>query len=403
MSTLANLRFRHAKRASELLGQVSTPDAIVERLLEDFPRTTRCVVDLGAGDGRLARAALAHAPQAEAQLFEVDEARVQRLRETASPRERVWSLDVLRDPELVAVPEMCGAPDAVVSNPPYQEVRLAGEDLARARTILPFLVDQSGWVRADVVFVAYAWALCGLGAFLGLILPAPALTQPQYRPLREMLLSQLEDLTVSQLPSRCFPGVEVDAFLVTGRRALPAQRSPTLRLINRAGEVVAVRQVSYEAGLARLDFVAHESAARLGLENGPADTLHSLGVEIIRGSLTRVAFERAGLQAFHTTDFAAAGSELHLTSEPTTHRVAEPGDILIPRVGSRCLMRETRVVSGTGVFSDSVYRLRGAPAVMKRVWATLASDFGRQWRATHAVGSCAKHLPLWVLRNLPVL
>lgn len=403
MSPLADLRFRHAKRASELLGQVSTPDAIVERLLEDFSRSSRCVVDLGAGDGRLARAALARAPQADAHLFEVDEARVQLLRETAGPRECVWSFDVLRDPGLLAVPGMRVAPDAVVSNPPYQEVNLVEGDLARARAILPFLVDQSGWVRADVVFVAYAWAMCGLGAFLGLILPAPALTLPQYRPLRELFLSQLENLTVSQLPSRCFPGVEVDAFLVTGRRALPARRNPTLRLISRAGDVVAVRQVSYEMGLERLDFAAQEGAARLRLQTGPTDTLHSLGVEIIRGSMTRVAFERAGLPVFHTTDFAAAGAELHFTDTPSTHRVAAPGDILIPRVGTRCLMREARVASGSGVFSDCVYRLRGSPEVMHRVWATLASDFGRQWRATHAVGSCAKHLPLWVLRDLPVL
>lgn len=402
--TAADLRFRRAKKASELLGQVPTPHSIGARLLESLPIASRRIIDLGAGDGRLARLARAQCPEAKTLLIETDPQHVQVLRAHPDSREEVASLDVLRNADLLGVRTSFGVADAVVSNPPYMAVRLDQPDIDRVRAIFPFVEDAAGWVRADIAFTAYAWALSDRGSHLALILPAPALTQSQYRPLREKLLSQLAGLTVTQLPSRCFPGVEVDAFLVTGTRAVTRHRKPLLRMLNAAGNVIGSLRLSYAAGLSRLDFSYHEAAARLGFD-APAssDTLESLGVEIIRGSLSRTEFEKAGLSAFHTTDFAADGARIILTGASDDYRNAVEGDILIPRVGSRCLTKEAMVTAGAGTFSDCVYRLRAQGHVIDRVWATLNSDFGRQWRALHAEGSCAKHLPLWVLRKMPVL
>ncbi|MBK3780091.1 methyltransferase [Paraburkholderia aspalathi] len=372
--------------------------------MEYLPPTCRRVIDLGAGDGRLARAALERCSGAKGLLVEADTQRAAALIAQAVCGEQVLELDVLRDPALLDVRRTFGVADAIISNPPYLEVQLTRTAIDLVRGVFPFLQDASGWMRADIAFLAQAWALSDTGSFLGFILPAPALTQPQYRPLRELLLTQLDGLTVSQLPSRVFARVEVDAFLVTGVRALARERIATLRRLDGDGRVVGEMPVAMAAALERLDYVAHAGAAS-GQAGGSAtcDTLGSLGVEISRGSLTRIAFARAGVDAFHTTHFAAAGTQVRLSAISATYRQAEAGDILIPRVGSRCLTRETRVAGGAGVFSDSVYRLRGDAQVMQRVWKTLSSDFGRQWRAARAVGSCAKFLPLWVLRDMPIL
>jgi hypothetical protein len=401
----ANLRFRHARDAADLLGQVDTPPDIATRLMEDLPRTCRRVIDLGAGDGRLARAALERSPDASALLVELDAPRAAALVAQADTRQQILALDVVRDAALLDVRRTFGIADAIVSNPPYLEVRLTRAEIDRLRAVFPFLRDAAGWVRADIAFLAQAWALGATGGFLGFIIPAPALTQPQYRRLRELLLTQLAGLTVSQLPSRVFAGAEVEAFLVTGVRTAHArERAVTLRRLDSGGRVVGEMRVASAAALERLDFAAHAGSA--SAENSGVstqDTLGSLGVDITRGSLPRVAFARAGLDAFHTTHFPGAGTQVRLAAVSVAHRQAQTGDILIPRVGSRCLTRETRVTSGAGVFTDSVYRLRGEADVMQRVWTTMSSDFGRQWRAARAVGSCAKHLPLWVLREMPIL
>ena len=82
--------------------------------------------------------------------------------------------------------------------------------------------------------------------------------------------------------------------------------------------------------------------------------------------------------------------------------LATEGDILVPRVGSRCLHHCARVVSGETVFSDCVYRLTVALEWRSYVFAYLRSAAGIAMRRLVAHGSCVRILGKQALLELPV-
>ena len=123
----------------------------------------------------------------------------------------------------------------------------------------------------------------------------------------------------------------------------------------------------------------------------------------MRGSRSCKDFERLGLRAFHTTDFDTSRPGVHLRGASRGYQTARSGHILIPRVGSRCLVGQTRVESGEGMFTESVYRLTVTSKDHRRVWRTLASSFGAEWRLANASGSCAKHLTVQTLATMPLV
>ncbi|MGX7835646.1 hypothetical protein ACWKSR_10900, partial [Campylobacter fetus subsp. venerealis] len=64
---------------------------------------------------------------------------------------------------------------------------------------------------------------------------------------------------------------------------------------------------------------------------------------------------------FHTTNFKNYPKgvfEFNMTSEFNYLTVASKGDILLARVGSRCIGKFLVVLSGEIILSDCVYRIR---------------------------------------------
>lgn len=399
---MGTLRYRKARDRADQLGQVFTPTPIAALLAESIPvpaEGVRYILDLGAGEGALSRAALAAHPRAHALLVELDRRVGNVLRSTLPARATVACADALG-----AKWDALRTPSWILSNPPYGHAALT--------PAIRRMIDHSGltipvngdWVRGDAAFVARAWGLAQIGTGVGLIVASPIIRDPSFELLRQRLVAQMSGLCVTQLDEATFANAEVRAYLFSGMRAMSRRRRVILRKADAAGAIVDEMDVSFPAAVRSLDIDFHRTLQRFGMQADQAvDTLGSTGTSIVRGSRSCKDFERLGLRAFHTTDFDTSRPGVHLRGASRGYQTARSGHILIPRVGSRCLIGQTRVESGEGMFTESVYRLTLTPRNQRRVWKTLASSFGAEWRLANASGSCAKHLTVQTLATMPLV
>lgn len=395
-----HLRYRYARDKADQLGQVFTPESVANLLINTIPVVPGSVgqiVDLGAGQGALTHAALKRFPKAKALLIEVDEFHADALISTMPESVSVINTDALD----IGWESGINA-SILLSNPPYGMLPLT-EAIINLLSKTKLNVPVNGnWIRGDAAFVARAWMCATRGTGVGLIIASPLVRDSAFRQLREVLVRSLQGLCITQLDTNVFSGAEVQAFLITGVRSHSRKRRVFLRKASIDGTIIDELEISSDEAVNRLDFDYYKAMATLGLPTS-LDTLASVGTSIVRGSRSHNEFQKLGLDAFHTTTFKEFSGELSLNQIHSNYKIAQSGDILIPRVGSRCLNNQARVVKGKGLFTDCVYRLRTESHVRDRVWKTISSSFGAEWRLANASGNCAKHLTISTILEMPIV
>jgi len=402
-----SLRFRNAKSQEDALGQVFTPPAIARLLARSLPRDLELAVDLGAGGGSLAGALLERAPSAKMILVEKDQHHVKALRERMGTSHEVYRKDVLAGhgiSDLIAGRTV----SAFVSNPPYGMVRLPKTfSKARFKELLP-QANAGEWARGDVAFLSEAWRHTVLGSHIAFIVSGAVVRDSALADLRKVLLEELTGATITELESSTFCGAEVQAYLIQGTRATKSRRVPRvmLRAADTSGKIVGEMYIPIQDAIRRADFAFHANAAALGMPTNRITTLSEIGATIARGTLTRKQSLKLGIFAFHTTNFVGMGDSLDFEdgqqNTKVNARFASVHDILIPRVGSRCLTYEARIINGSTAFTDCIYRVRVPDPYREMFWRTLKSNFGKEWRILNASGNCAKHLTIESLRSMPL-
>jgi predicted RNA methylase len=396
------LRFRKARNAADQRGQVYTPKPIAHLLASMLPLDTAVILDVGAGRGALAYAALDRLKRARAILLENDSVSVRRLRAFHRPRTSVVSANALEQ-GAISAPSLKVGRLAFLSNPPYGMLKLDSACRDEAHELQP-VIDGVGWTRGDAAFVSSIWPVAPNGSCIGLIVSAAIVCSPAYADYRRKLVMGLANLHVVELHPKAFAGAEVRAFLIVGTRAIGRQRNVLLSRTDINGEITHNLEVSHSAAIQRVDYGYHAAIGALEIRadhfNG---SLADLGGLVQRGSRSNGEFSRLGHNAFHTTHFAHASEHLRLAGAEEGFLAAKSGDILIPRVGTRCLQHEARVAYGSGLITDCVYRIRAPKDVRNSIWKTIRSDFGREWRLLHADGSCAKYLTMSSVGAMPIL
>lgn len=375
------------------LGQFYTPAVagswLVQEIDDEAPAR---VCDLGAGEGELLLAAQRRWQKARLLGADIDPENVSFARRRLQKAE-CKQVDVLRHdlPRLLGIEEE--SIDVALGNPPYGALDIQPKHLAILRDAGLSDAISARRVTRDVVFLAQNLRLLKQGGELAVILPEGLAVNRTFHELRAALIERHGLHRVVELPSCLFHGTEARTVAMFLRKG---QRSEQVCLETSGGRHV---KVSPEVASQRLDARFHLK----GLATGTV--LSDFKPAIHRGALSHADARDVGVSVFHTTSFKNfPGGRAHLGGDAGLPErwLVSPGDILVPRVGSRCLSHVAIVEHGSAVFTDCVYRIKVDEGHRERVLAALRSPAGVAYRLTVAHGTCAAVLSKADLLDLPV-
>ena len=295
-----------------------------------------------------------------------------------------------------------GSVDVAVCNPPYFNLK----DVKPYRQLLldAGLSRCAGLNRltSEVVFLAQNLRLLREGGELGIILPDRLISGHAFAPLRKDLIECHELFGVIQMPVHIFRSTEAKTHILLLRRR--KSRSPHIPLYEADCQMNLGPPINIPTSAAPLRMDARFWSWKAVNPSVPCQTLFSISAEIKRGTIARQECLQKGLRHFHTGDFPdTSGLPVFFSHlESTEKRVARKGDILLARVGSRCIGRLAVVARGSRPITDCVYRIRVSVAHRDIVLGAMASNKGQQWFKAHAHGVCAQVISKSDLLSFPI-
>jgi type I restriction enzyme M protein len=419
---MANIRLPspHKRQGSDLLGRYYTKFDISNLLLSQMTsiRPSR-VLDLGAGGGALSRAALQKWGDIELITVDVDSQVKLHLKQLAkaeapSARHSHIQLDALsnRLPRLLSTENNCI--DAAVCNPPFITPKwrsgFAGIiEEAGFSECLPVLSD----IDAALLFLAQNLRLLSEKSTLGIIVPDSLVAASKYRLFRKALLQKYAVQRAIRLPRRSFYGTDAQAhILVIGKGASQSEKIP-LQKFDADSKLSAEILIDIDEAIDRLEYEYHFQRKRSNNTLSEHSKLGSVALDIKRGSLSSSVSRTMPFPVFHTTDIALdlsgnwcdlsefdVGSNFDFTSKYMVS--AQPGDILLARIGRNLEHKIIGVADGDPVLTDCIYRIRVPAAIREQVLTQLSSTTGQAWLRSRCYGVGAQHLSKVDLQSFPL-
>lgn len=398
------MRYRLTHSPTERHAQILTPPSLASVLVNSVSGFGASWLELGSGTGRIADACLREKQPSHYVGVELDACL---LRHTQARSGATFLQGNVLDPR--ALDAMLGAElfDRVTGNPPYGMAALPDPAKARLASLCPGLGQVKDWVQLDLYFVLESLARLRRPGEAAFIVGAPVAEDARLMAFRRALTQAASEVECYELPPDIFERkAEVQSYLLVAKFGKSKNCRVTLgRLVGSDLLVSDLRSIPADAAALRMDIAFHEFAeldAGLRTKRG-SRTLQELGASIVRGSRTRFQFDELGVEHFHTSDFPRKGLEVRFTNgRDFGFQTASGGDILLPRVGTRCLDRQAIVASGRRHYTESVYRLRVPAGSRDLVINWITSTTGANWRRAAAKGSCAKHVTVGTLMSMPV-
>jgi type I restriction enzyme M protein len=358
-------------------------------------RNPGVVVDLGAGDGALVGEAANLWGDCSFVTVDVDHnALSHRLPHLRGSRFRHYvgdALDLELSSKLAIDP---GSVDSALCNPPYIQPKWQshfGELLEDAglSQVLPRMQDAP----ADLMFIAQNLRLLKSGGKLGLIVPDGIIAGEHFVVLRTTLARRHQIERVIELPRRIFKNTDAKAHIMVLTKQAPTGADILIQQIDAAGSISDGLFLPVEQAGHRLDYSYLH--ANQGNRKRKGNRLGASLINISRGPYSTVERKGAPIPVFHTTDFSrdpivpARFFLSKLQQSKCSGRMAQPGDILIARVGRNLEGKVCRVMAGTVAVSDCIFVLTLKAGHQAKIYDFLRSANGKTalHAAAHGVGA----------------
>ena len=378
--------------------QFYTPDFQSKKLVEFLPISNvqgdvEKVFDIGAGKGDLLAAASHRWPAAQLYAVDIDKHNILAIR-NRFPGVRCLNGDAMHFdlPRKLGIEE--GSGDIAVANPPYGQFQ-TGADVQKilAQVGLDDVVSPKR-ISRELVFLAQNLRLLKAGGSLVVIIPEGLASGFYYGDLRAALMQRHGLHHAIELPAKTFSGTEAKTLALFLSKGQCCQ-SLTWVAADGVGTKLTVEQVRK-----RLDGNFHNFQLTSDI------TLADLAADVRRGNISFSEGRRLPGAVFHTTEFHKHQSGIVCFGRNKkiigNQLFAEKGDILLARVGTRCIGKVAWVKSGNAIVTDCVYRIRVPQQWQKQVFESLRSATGSAWLNAIAHGTCAQLISKRDLMNFPV-
>ncbi|MBY7857081.1 N-6 DNA methylase [Vibrio fluvialis] len=283
--------------------------------------------------------------------------------------------------------------DLVVGNPPFKLIK--NTSFIREQFSEVGLSFNSKLVEAEAYFLMYGLKLLKNNGHLAYILPDGFFTNNSLSSLRKHLSDNLKIEAIVEIPPRSFVGTEAKTHLIVIKKTksnnnkinLHSNNSPTIKITKREF-------------INRGDYSFYKKATALKMK-----TLESLGISLIRGRKSKKEIIESGKENYiHTTNLEKKGSTFSNFSTATDTVKAVAGDIVLARVGTRCLGKYGVVKNGEYYISDCIIIIRCKyKEHLKLLLKTISSPFGQSWINSVSKGVGARHITVSDLYQLPIL
>ena len=369
-------------------------------ILSSKLQSVSSVVDLGFGDGSLSKAVNSHFPMAYYYMVDIDNSMCDNIVQFSKNMDIV-NADVTSDSFAGGAKALAGHFDYSICNPPYEQIICS--DAHRQLLLQNHFVKTANMKRLSMAVIFLVYNLMFLKEFgkLSILLPDGILTRKDYQPVREDFVENYHIEQIIQVSDNSFEQTEARTHIVILTKESIKSNSVSICLSNSDGKIIDEMFVAPKSLINRMDYAYHKWGK--GIIDDCSTINHST-IEIKRGHHSYKELRVNGnLPFFHSVDF---NDQVSLSFDDNNYEsyqnpvVACEGDILMCRVGKRCVGKIAFVAQGSIVVSDCIYRIRVSEENRMRIIQFFNSPEGREWIKIMSHGVCSKVISKFDLQAL---
>ena len=325
------------------------------------------ILDLGIGDGALSYASLSRWPQANITAFDIDENICKKY--TNNTQIRVTKENVLSDN---FGDNILKKYDLAICNPPFSKIKKREyfDQLFEKANLLE--CKHIKQLTADLLFLTLNLIFIKENGCCAIILPDGPLTRVDYKPFREALLNNYRVSKVVELPEKSFRGTEARTHILIIHNQMPIDSYTELSLMGKDGIITDSIYLHQNELVYRLDYTYN----KWKLNTSTKSSSSNLPISIKRGSFMYKELRETNYNYLHSNSYTD-GECLRFDNFDYSHLnnkvIAVAGDIVMCRVGKRCVGKIGYIESGKVVLSDCIYKITVPKTNSKRLFKLLCS------------------------------
>jgi type I restriction enzyme M protein len=298
---------------------------------------------------------------------------------------------------------------SIVANPPYTEIVATAAMTRDLHAAFPGVSTKLGHKRAELYFLARSLLLAKkTRGTVSVLMPMGFADGDIYSQYRASLMVHYGLLKAIEV-SAVFEQTEARTVLLVIDTSKHDTRDVEVSRYDPIKDIVSTVYYGPLKAGERLDARYQEGKILVGAVRV---RLQDIGVTVVRGRVSYKESRDLAMPAVHTTDLSKAmRGKLDIVVQTKKNAkenayfsaiLAEEGDILLSRTGTRVSWKPIVISSGRAPITDHVFRIRVPPEQQQRVTRAFSHPAFEPWLASVSKGVCATVITKKDLMTMPI-